>query len=268
MNEGLQEAVVAHGNLVKNKSKQRGKLKRAVEKLLLTLQTCSLHTPSVTALIRTSLGKTTSLLRFSLSSPLCQWKKHSCVYQRAVPPAGLPRSNPLTPYPLKTTPLSSSSSLSLPASNSPSIQEYTYQHPDMLQYSPSHKTKKPTNQPKNPYAWTSPSSLYPIFLVSFMEKLLKRVIPTCFKWNRACQPTFACFLESASPGRSVHTPLFFLTSLAASLLEVWRGSFLGSFLSSLVTSSPQVLHAIHIVMILLINFYICASNFLLSFRCR
>lgn len=45
MNEGLQESVVAHGNLAKNKTKQRGKLKRAVEKLLLTLQTYSLHTP-------------------------------------------------------------------------------------------------------------------------------------------------------------------------------------------------------------------------------
>ena len=106
MNEGLQESVVAHGNLVKNKTNQRGKLKRAVEKLLLTLQTYSLHTPSVMALIQTSLGKqTTSLLRLSLSSLLCQWGKHSCVYQRPVPPPGLPRSNPPTPYPLKTTPL-------------------------------------------------------------------------------------------------------------------------------------------------------------------
>ena len=180
MNEGLQEAVVAHGNLVKNKSKQRGKLKRAVEKLLLTLQTCSLHTPSVTALIRTSLGKTTSLLRFSLSSPLCQWKKHSCVYQRAVPPAGLPRSNPLTPYPLKTTPLSSSSSFltSLKLSFYPGVYLSTPRHAPVFPITQNQKTYQPT---KKPLCLNISFQPLPIFLVSFMEKLLKRVIPTCFK---------------------------------------------------------------------------------------
>ena len=60
-----------------------------MEKLLLTLQTYSLHIPSAMALIQRSLGKqATSLLMFLLSSLLCQWKKHSCIYQRPVLPPG------------------------------------------------------------------------------------------------------------------------------------------------------------------------------------
>lgn len=132
MNEGLQESVVANGNLVKNKTNQKGKLKRAVEKLLLTLQTYSLHTPSVMAVIQTSLENKPRLssgshcLLFSASgrSILVSTKGQS-LHLGSPDPTHPPHTLlKLHLYPLL--------SLSSPALNSPSIQEHTYQHPDML----------------------------------------------------------------------------------------------------------------------------------------
>ena len=121
-----------------------------------------------------------------------QWKKHSCVYRRPVPPSGLPRLSPPTPYPLKSTPLCSSFSflISLKFSFFPGAYLSTPRHALLF---PITQNQKPTKQPKNPYAWTSPSSPCPIFLVSFMEKLLKRVIQTCFKWKSLS--TNICFLS-------------------------------------------------------------------------
>lgn len=188
MDEGLQDSVVAHGNLVKNKTKQRGLWRSFYQPFKPTVFTHPLWCFDANITGETNNISPQGLPVFSS----LQWKKHSCVYRRPVPPSGSPDWT-LPPHTLLKVHLYVLLSLfphqpqALLLSRSIPINTQTCS-------TISHHTKPKTYQAtKNPYAWTSPSSPCPIFLVSFMEKLLKRVIQTCFKWKSLS--TNICFLS-------------------------------------------------------------------------
>lgn len=206
MNEGLQESVVANGNLVKNKSKGQveegcGKASTNPSNLLSSHTLCHGCDPNITG------KQTTSLLRLSLSSLLCQWKKHSCVYQRPVPPSGLPRSNPPTPYPLKTTPLSSSFSFltSLKLSFYPGAYLSTPRHALVFPITQNQRTYQPT---KKPLCLNISFQSLPHFSCFLYGKTSQKSNPNLLQMKQSLS-TNICFLEFASPGCSIHTPFFF-----------------------------------------------------------
>ena len=202
MDEGLQDSVVAHGNLVKNKTKQRGLWRSFYQPFKPTVFTHPLWCFDANITGETNNISPQGLPVFSS----LQWKKHSCVYRRPVPPSGLPRLNPPTPHPLKSTPLCSSFSLSSPASSSPSIQEHTYQHPDMLYYFPSHKTKDlPSNQ--KPLCLNISFQPLPHFSCFLYGKTSQKSNPDLLQMEELVNQHLLSFRDSASPGCSVHTPL-------------------------------------------------------------